>query len=105
MIHDLNIFHAQQFDSLFHDSACVSSATIIDLDEIFMISIEPFAFASVDFHDFDIEGIDFFFEFFDSILIMTLLVGEFFYGLFLIFFYFFDLIIDVGLMMDVVLID
>lgn len=49
MIHDLNVLHPQRFCPLFDDSFRLSSKSIVELDEVPVVAIEPFAFPSVQF--------------------------------------------------------
>lgn len=51
MIHYLYILHSEDLDPLFDYFLAVPSAPVVQLDEIIVVSVEPFSFAAVDAND------------------------------------------------------
>ena len=59
MVHDLNIFHAEHFDSLLHQLLGISTQSGVQFNKVIVVAIEPLPFPTVDFHDFAIKLINF----------------------------------------------
>jgi len=95
MVHYLNIFHAQHLYPLLHQLFGISVGPIVQFDEIVVISLEPLAFTSVNFHYFCVEFINLLFQCVDTILLVASMIGMVFKHILLIFLNFFDLIFNV----------
>lgn len=96
MIHNFDTFHSKYFDSLIYYFLRISAQTIVQLDEIIVITVKPFTFATIDLHDFSIQIIDLLLKTLYSILLIANYVSMLLKHILLVLLDFFDLIFKFG---------